>query len=162
MEEIEVRGLEKVDWPAVVQILNQPKVIWGTLEPPYVTLAEFSKRQASVPDRNRSLVAAIGGTVVGIGGIYPNDNPRRAHAAAIGMAVHDAYSGRGVGRAILIALLDLADTWLQCSRVELVVWADNRRAISLYEKFGFQKEGVFRNYSRRGNAYVDALSMARM
>jgi len=162
MEEIAIRGLEEADWPAVVEILNQPMVIRGTLEPPYVTLDEFSRRRASVPERNRSLVAVIGGTVVGIGGIYPNDNPRRAHAAGIGMAVHDGYSGRGAGRAILTALLDLADTWLQCSRVELIVWADNQRAISLYEKAGFQTEGVLRNYSRRGDAYVDALSMARM
>ncbi len=162
MEKIEIRGLEQADGAAVVRILNQPEVIRGTLEPPYVTLDEVSRRQASAPERNRSLVATIGGTVVGMGGIYPNDNPRRAHAAGIGMAVHDRHTGRGVGRALLTALLDMADTWLGCTRVELIVWADNSRAIALYEDFGFEREGVFENYSRRGDTYVDAISMARL
>jgi putative acetyltransferase len=76
--------------------------------------------------------------------------------------VHDAYAGRGAGRALMQALIDQADRWLAYRRLELTVWTDNDRAIALYEAFGFEREGVLRAYAWRDGAYVDALAMARL
>ena len=78
------------------------------------------------------------------------------------MAVHDAFTGRGVGTAMMAAALDLADNWLNLRRVELKVYADNARAIALYERFGFEREGRLRDYAWRAGAYVDSLAMARL
>jgi len=50
----------------------------------------------------------------------------------------------GVGTALMKALLDIADNWLMLVRVELTVFEDNERAIHLYEKLGFEKEGLMR------------------
>lgn len=59
-------------------------------------------------------------------------------------------------------ILDLADRWLGLVRVELHVNADNDRAVRLYERFGFEKEGRLRaNFVREG-AYVDSFVMARL
>jgi len=44
---------------------------------------------------------------------------RRAHAGGIGMGVHDAWTGRGIGAALLEALLETADKWWNLRRVEL-------------------------------------------
>jgi putative acetyltransferase len=78
------------------------------------------------------------------------------------MGVHDAWQGRGAGRALLAAALDMADRWLGLTRVELTVYADNLRAIGLYERFGFVREGLHRDFALRDGAYVDALAMARL
>jgi putative acetyltransferase len=40
------------------------------------------------------------------------------------------------------ALVDQADRWLNYRRLELTGWTDNTRAIALYERFGFEREGV--------------------
>jgi putative acetyltransferase len=47
-------------------------------------------------------------------------------------------------------------------RIELTVYTDNHRAIKLYQKFGFQEEGVRRAYALRDGVYVDALAMGRL
>ena len=60
------------------------------------------------------------------------------------------------------AALDLADNWLELTRVELTVYTDNAAGIALYEKFGFEKEGTHRRYAFRDGGYVDAYSMARV
>jgi putative acetyltransferase len=60
------------------------------------------------------------------------------------------------------AALDLADNWLNHTRVELHVYVDNAPAIALYEKFGFEVEGMHRRFVFRNGEYVDGYSMARL
>jgi putative acetyltransferase len=78
------------------------------------------------------------------------------------MAVHDAYAGRGAGTALVRAALDLADRWWNLKRLELWVYADNARAVALYERFGFEREGLHRAYAYRDGEYADCLAMARL
>ncbi|MBN1565512.1 MAG: GNAT family N-acetyltransferase, partial [Anaerolineae bacterium] len=85
-----------------------------------------------------------------------------AHVADLGMMVHADYQGRGVGSALMVAALDLAENWLNISRIELTVYTDNAVAIALYEKFGFEIEGTLRDYAFRGGKYSDTYLMARL
>lgn len=159
-EEIIIRAQEPDDIPAITEALNQPQAIWGTLQVPFVSIAERQKRhEAGTP--TTLLVAEVEGRVVGNAGLMRFEN-RRVHAATLGMAIHDAFAGRGCGSALLSALLEQADRWLNISRVELTVWDDNRGAIALYERSGFQREGLCRSYAWRDGAYADALMMARL
>ena len=59
-------------------------------------------------------------------------------------------------------MVDLAERWWNVRRLELNVYADNAGAITLYERFGFEREGVHQAYAWRDGAYVDSLSMARV
>ncbi len=162
MSEIVVRAMEPDDMPALAELFEQPRAIWGTFQLPYTSVEARRKRFASTPESHTLLAAVADGKVVGTGGLHPFDHRRRAHVASLGMAVHDAYAGRGIGTALLSALLEQADRWLNYKRVELTVWADNPRAIALYERFGFEREGVFRSYGWRDGAYADAVTMARL
>lgn len=80
--------------------------------------------------------------VVGVIGLNINSNPRTKHVAALGMMVHKAYQGTGIGKKLMSEILDLADNWLMLARIELGVFTDNEKAIKLYEKFGFKIEGT--------------------
>lgn len=160
--DILIRALEPEDMADVTEVMNQPRAIWGTLQLPFTSLAERQKRSQSLPSGVARLAAVIDGKVIGTCGLHPEGNPRRAHAASIGMAVHDAYAGRGAGTALMAAVIDQADRWLNIRRLELSVFSDNARAIALYERFGFEREGLFRAFAWRDGAYVDALAMARL
>jgi len=88
---------------------------------------------------------------------------RRAHVGEIELlAVHDAWAGRRIGTALLAAMIDLADNWLNLRRLTLSVLADNVTALKLYQSFGFVTEGVKRADVFRAGRFADAAVMARM
>jgi putative acetyltransferase len=159
--DILIRALEPEDIPELTEAWNQPGAYSGTLQLPYVSVDARRKRSANAPPTLTRLVAVIEGKVIGCLGLERFEG-RRSHAGQFGVAVHDAYAGRGAGTALLAAALDLADNWLNLKRVELSVYADNVRAIALYERFGFEREGRQRAYSWRNGAYADSLTMARL
>jgi L-phenylalanine/L-methionine N-acetyltransferase len=159
---IKIRPIEPEDWADIAEIFEQPGVIAGTMQLPLRSKAWRRKRLEERDPANTQLGAVIDGKVIGVIGLERPTALRRAHVGSLGMGVHDAYQGRGAGSALLGALLELTDRWLNLSRMELTVYADNTRAIGLYEKHGFEREGLHRDYAFRDGAFVDALAMARL
>ena len=159
--DILIRALEPGDLPDLTEAWNQPLAYAGTLQLPFTSLEAREKRHAAASPNLRRLVAVIDGKVIGALGLERFDN-RRSHVGQFGMAVHDAFAGRGAGSALLAAAIDLADNWLNLRRLELTAYADNARAIALYQRFGFEREGLHREHAWRNGAYVDALAMARI
>ncbi len=161
--EITVRHAEPEDFEALHRIMSAPGAAAGTLQLPLQSAAAWRKRLAEPPEGLILLVACVDGEVVGNLGLetFPN-RPRVRHAGSLGMAVHDDWQGRGVGTTLMRAALDLADNWLNLSRIELTVYTDNAAGIALYEKFGFETEGTHRRYAFRDGGFVDAYSMARL
>jgi putative acetyltransferase len=160
--DVRVRAMEAADWRALHELWSQPGVIWGTLQMPYQSAEAVRKRIEDSSERSMRLVAETDGRVVGSAGLHPGRSPRRQHSGALGMMVHPDYWNRGVGTALLTAIVDLADNWLRIIRLELTVYTDNPAARHLYEKFGFVVEGMHRAYALRNGAYVDAYCMARL
>lgn len=103
----------------------------------------------------------VEGRVVGSAGLQVHGG-RERHAAALGIIVHADFHGRGIGRALMNAVLDVADNWLMLVRVELEVCADNTPAIARYESLGFHTEGRKRNATIRRGSYQDVLVMGRI
>lgn len=102
------------------------------------------------------------GRLLGEAGLTVCPQPRLRHVGSVGILVCPEAQGQGVGSALMETLLDLADNWLMLVRVELEVFSDNRRAIRLYERFGFQTEGVKRMGAVRRGRYADLQLMARL
>ncbi len=107
------------------------------------------------------MAAILDGTLVGTAGLERFQG-RRAHMGEISLGVRDDHVGRGIGTAMLIALLDSADGWLGLVRVQLTVFADYAGAIRLYERHGFVTEGRMRAASLRAGVLEDVLLMARV
>jgi putative acetyltransferase len=154
--------MEPDDWRELHELWSQAGVIWGTLQMPYQSAEEVRKRIETPAEGSIRLLAEIDGRVVGSAGVHRGRSPRRQHSAVIGMMVHPEYWNRGVGTALLAAIVDLADNWLRIVRLELTVYTDNAAAQHLYEKFGFAVEGTHRAYALRDGAYVDTYHMARL
>jgi len=161
---ITIRHTEPSDYEAVQRILSGPKVVRGTLQLPFPSAEKWRKRLVEPPEGLFSLVACVeNDEVVGQLGLqsFPG-RPRRRHAGQIGMAVRDDWQGKGVGTALMEAAIDLADNWLNLTRLELEVFVDNTPAVRLYEKYGFRIEGTLVNYAFRDGHYVDTYIMARL
>jgi ribosomal protein S18 acetylase RimI-like enzyme len=104
-------------------------------------------------------VAIAGGQVVGWCDVLPVPRDAMAHCGVLGMGVASGYRGKGVGSALMKSTLEAARAF-GLTRVELTVREDNRRAIALYERFGFISEGIKRNGFRIDGKYHNLLSMA--
>ncbi|HET7034723.1 MAG TPA: GNAT family N-acetyltransferase [Thermomicrobiaceae bacterium] len=159
---VTVRAATIEDAAAIHEINATPEVIFGTLQLPYQSPEIWRERLARTGPDGYHLVADVDERVVGSLGLHRERSPRRRHVASLGMSVHPAFHGRGIGGALLAAALDLADSWLNVHRVELQVYSDNAAAIHLYQKAGFAIEGTLRDYAFRQGRYVDAYCMARL
>jgi putative acetyltransferase len=158
-----IRRAEPADYEAVAKVFSGPRAVSGTLQLPFPSSERWRQRLAESPEGAYSLLACVEDEVVGQLGLhtFPN-HPRRRHAGQIGMAVRDDWQGRGAGSALMQAAIDLADKWLNLSRLELEVYTDNEAAIRLYRKFGFNIEGTLVRFAYRDGQYVDAYHMARL
>jgi ribosomal protein S18 acetylase RimI-like enzyme len=115
-------------------------------------------------DRTRPedvLVAVRDNVVVGWAKIeHPTPFASTDHVWTItGLAVDPAAQGGGVGRALVDALADEARS-RGARRLTLRVFAPNEVARRLYERCGFEVEGVLRGEFRAGDDYVDDILMA--
>ncbi len=100
--------------------------------------------------------------IIGWASLNVHANLRKRHMGAIALMVHKDYQGMKVGTKLMEAMLDVADNWLMLKRLELSVFVDNERAITLYQKFGFVIEGTLVQASIRNGQYVDEFTMARL
>lgn len=101
------------------------------------------------------------GTPVGMFKLIPYLH-RTAHVVYIGgLAIDPSHMGQGRGAAMMQTIIALckAKGFL---RLELSTATTNEKAIRLYEKAGFEKEGVLRNYTylKSEDRYLDEVMMA--
>jgi putative acetyltransferase len=148
--------------PGVCSLYNAQTVARQVLQMPYQCADIWRKRLDPDNERRVSLVALHDGSVVGQGSLEQFSRIRRSHCGAVGMAIAENWQGQGIGRQLLTALLEVADNWMKLHRVELTVYADNHSAVILYEKLGFETEGLLRDYAIRDGQFTDALTMARI
>jgi RimJ/RimL family protein N-acetyltransferase len=104
-------------------------------------------------------VAEHDGEIVGRLSLARDSHPASLHVADLGLMVATGQRRRGIGR----ALLEQAVAWARevgIEKLELHVFPHNEPAIRLYERFGFEQEGLRRGQYRRGSELVDAVLMA--
>lgn len=161
-QSIIVRTFQPEDIPAMQTILSQAAICRTTLQIPDRELAFYENRFRPMRDGLHRIVAVADDVVVGSCSIFHDQNVRQQHSGGLGMMVHEAYWGFGIGSRLMEAILDVCDNWLNLHRVELEVNTDNPTAIRLYEKFGFVIEGTKRFHVYGDGRWADSHFMARL
>lgn len=104
-------------------------------------------------------VVLAGDRVVGWCDILPLFGESRAHVGTLGIGLLPEARHKGLGAHLLRTAIDKA--WAKgMTRIELSVRSDNLNAKALYERFGFQVEGIRRRASLVAGEYHDMVSMA--
>ncbi len=114
---------------------------------------------AARPNAVFLLATSLDGEIIGL--LSCHGRPLRAlsHSCEMGISVAKHHRGRGVGRALMQAMLEWAGA-AGIRRIELKVYARNERAIRLYRSFGFEAEGRRRRAVCQDGEFLDDIVMS--
>lgn len=130
---------------------------WLGTEPPVDRAAQRERFLEHIDGsaRGASVVAVAGEQIVG----HARVDLTPYNVAGLGMMVDARWRGRGVGGALVEAIVQ-ASRQLGAHKIALQVWPHNEAALRLYRRHGFVEEGVLRrHYPRRNGELWDALIM---
>jgi RimJ/RimL family protein N-acetyltransferase len=113
------------------------------------------------PDATLLVAVLENGELAGRLSLMRDPHPASAHVADLGLMVAAGRRRSGIGTALMAA----AEDWARGARIrklELHVFPHNEPAINLYEKLGYEREGLRRRqYARAEGGYADVLLMAK-
>ena len=138
----------RVDWindPRINQTMffDLPASVINT-EKWYNNIRENSKRIDFTFVNNEDDIIAMGG-FTDISSIHKN--------AEFYVMVNPEMQGKGIGKQVSIWMYNYAFSVLDLNKIFLYTNDDNIAAFSIYEKAGFQLEGVLRNHKWKHNKF---------
>jgi RimJ/RimL family protein N-acetyltransferase len=112
-------------------------------------------RKCLASDNQLFILGSIDDTIVAILNFSGGRRPRVRHGGEFGMSVRKQYWGLGIGSFMLDTLIDWARGTQIVKKINLRVRTDNQRAILLYERKGFVREGTIRKEIFLDGKYFD-------
>ena len=159
---LKIRPPRPEDGPQIFEYFTHPDVARTTLSHPaneYETTAGWLDRQNETQHR---FLAIMENRPVGTIGLHVAGQPRKGRQGSLGLMVHPDYWGRGIASRLIEHILELADNWLNLARVELEVFDHNERAVKLYERLGFVREGRRERAAFGSGRHLNELLMGRL
>jgi len=160
----EIRDATEADLPGILAIFNE--AIRNTTAVWHVEEATLEARRAWLRERQGRglpvLVAAEGDAVLGFAS-YGDFRPFAGYALTVEHSVYvdPAAQGRGLGRALLAALVaraEAAGLHVMVAGIE----AGNAASIALHRAVGFTEAGVLRQVGRKFDRWLDLLFMQKI
>jgi L-amino acid N-acyltransferase YncA/predicted enzyme related to lactoylglutathione lyase len=136
-----IRDAEPADWTGIWPFFREIVAAGETYTWPR-DMAEDAARAAWFPSPGRTVVALLGGTVVGSAKTQPNHAGPGAHIANASFMVDPAYGGRGIGRALGEHVLTQARADGYRAMQFNAVVASNAGAVRLWSSLGFTVVGA--------------------
>jgi len=119
--------------------MSPEAIKWGL--PPY-DRARIERWTTDLTN-NTTLIARLEERIVGHLQLFKIPYQRRKGVAELFIYIHQDFQNLGLGTLMMRRAIELAKE-KGFHRIGLTVVADNHRAIKVYEKVGFKKEGVAR------------------
>jgi len=162
-EEAKIRDAIAADAACIAAIYNQGIVDRvATLEVEERTPEERAQWLTTRGKRHPVLVAELHGKMVAWGSLNPF-NPRKAYdfVADFSVYVERSWRGKGVGTALLLALIDRAKQ-LGYHKMVLAAFPWNAAGIALYQRCGFRTIGTYQQQGLLDGKWVDTVIMERI
>lgn len=135
--------------------MSENALLWSN--PPYD--GAKINRWMSGSETGLSLVVLSEDRLVGITAVYQDPRPRLKGVGGMMIYIHQDFHGVGLGTEMTNKILTLARN-KGLHRIGLEVVEDNKAAVRLYKKFGFEVEGVMKDaYFGTDNKYHNLLVM---
>jgi Acetyltransferases, including N-acetylases of ribosomal proteins len=97
--------------------------------------------------------------IISVSHLSASNRKRIAHNSEISISVKKEYWGVGIGSAVMTELIGFAKRHENIKTISLGVKASNQTAIKLYEKFGFERVGMHKNYFNINGEFDDEYLM---
>ncbi|MDP9079827.1 MAG: GNAT family N-acetyltransferase [Bacteroidota bacterium] len=111
-------------------------------------------------ENSELLIAELDNQLIGFLFFIGQTKAKNAHVGELGVNVHPAYQGMGIGRALMETLISWANHHDTIEKITLQVFATNHNAIKLYHSRGFKEEGRFvKAVKQKNGVYVDVVQM---
>ena len=105
------------------------------------------------------LLATINDEIISIASINSSQKNRIKHVGTLGIVISEQFTGQGLGRKMMEQLIQWATSNGVTTKVSLVTREDNNLAIELYEKLGFEKEGLIKKDTLIDGVYYNTIVM---
>ena len=120
------------------------------------TPEEAARMLSKNPDEDFILAARVAGDWIGLAGFYRYQPVKARHKGRIwGVYVRASCRGKGIGKALLGALIERVRACPGVEQVSLTVVTDLVAARVLYTSLGFKPYGVEPHGLKIGDRYVD-------
>ncbi len=107
------------------------------------------------------IVAEHDGEIIGCLTFTGGNRKRVGHFGEFGITVSRRFWGLGVGKILMKYLINWAEESNIVRKINLKVRSDNLKAIRLYRKLGFVKEGTISRFFYHNNRFYDVYVMGR-
>jgi L-amino acid N-acyltransferase YncA len=150
---------------AAVQRIYAPNVLRGlaTFEEEVPSIAEMAARYEAVRDGGLPyLVAEIAGEVIGYAyATAYRPRPAYRHTVEDSVYVREGLAGRGIGRALLAALISRCETGPWRQMIAVIGDSANQSSIGLHRALGFRPVGTLAAVGFKLGRWVDTVLMQR-
>lgn len=159
-----IRPARPEDAPGMLAVTRTiaDEAVYFVVEPQEIRPEAQQRERIATRDHQEDeiLVAEADGQIIGFLSVKRGQMARTRHTAQLGLGVLPAVRGQGVGR----RLLEGAEAWARSVGVKklcLGVFAMNEGARRLYERLGYEVEGVQKRQFLVQGHYVDDIIMGK-
>ncbi len=155
-----IRAITPIDFDFIYNLYMHPKVNPYLLYEMMDTAA-FEPVYKELLERGIIYIYEAGGIAAGMFKFVPQSHRNTYTAYLGGVAIHPLFAGKGHGTKMMQEIIELGKN-RGLARIELSTAVTNEKAIRLYEKSGFTKEGVLRKYTwlKSEGRFLDEVMMS--
>lgn len=164
--EMEIREVRPTDAEKLVSLIREVEKTSDSMlfeaGERTISVEQFRKRIESYgQDASTIIVAEEQGELVGYLIVVAGNANRSKHSAYLVIGISAEHRGRGIGNQLFLRL----GTWAkehQLHRLELTVMEGNSAGVALYQKNGFEIEGIKKDSLFVNGQYVNEYYMAKL